>query len=201
MIKREFKRFCVIISGPTGCGKTTICKKLLEENKEFFYSISCTTRKKREEEIDGKDYYFISKEEFERMIKEDKFLEYARIYDEYYGTPKEPVFENLKNGKIVIMDIDFQGKRKVQEKIKDIVSIYLLPPSIEELKKRIEKREKDKESFLKRFKEALREIDLWVDYDYVVINDNIEKAIYEIKTIIGAEKLKRERLIIEKEEE
>lgn len=201
MIKREYKRFCVIISGPTGCGKTTICKKLLENGNEFFYSISCTTRKKRENEIDGKDYYFISREEFERMIKEDKFLEYAKIYDEYYGTPKEPVFENLKNGKIVIMDIDFQGKRKAQEKIRDIISIYLLPPSIEELKKRIEKREKDKESFLKRFKEALREIDLWVDYDYVVINDDIEKAIYEIKTIIEAEKLKRERLIIEKEEE
>lgn len=200
MIKREYKRFCVIISGPTGCGKTTICKKLVEVNKDFFYSISCTTRKKREEEIDGKDYYFISKEEFERMIKEDKFLEYAKIYDEYYGTPKEPVFENLKNGKIVIMDIDFQGKRKVQEKMKDFISIYLLPPSIEELKKRIEKREKDKENFLKRFKEALREIDLWIDYDYVVINDEIEKAIYEIKTIIEAEKLKRERLIIEKEE-
>jgi len=134
------------------------------------------------------------------MIKEDKFLEYAKIYNEYYGTPKEPVFENLKNGKIVIMDIDFQGKRKIQEKMKDIVSIYLLPPSIEELKKRIEKREKDKENFLKRFKEALREIDLWIDYDYVVINDEIERAIYEIKTIIEAEKLKRERLIIEKEE-
>ncbi|MEO0232870.1 MAG: guanylate kinase [candidate division WOR-3 bacterium] len=200
MIKREFKRFCVIISGPTGSGKTTICKKLLEGNNDFFYSISCTTRKKRENEINGEDYYFVSKEEFEKMIKEDKFLEYAKIYNEYYGTPKEPVFENLKNGKIVIMDIDFQGKRKIQEKMKDIVSIYLLPPSIEELKKRIEKREKDKENFLKRFKEALREIDLWIDYDYVVINDEIERAIYEIKTIIEAEKLKRERLIIEKEE-
>jgi guanylate kinase len=197
MIKRDFKRFCVIISGPTGTGKTTICKKLVEKNDEFFYSISCTTRKKRENEIDGKDYYFITKEEFEKMIKEDKFLEYAKIYNEYYGTPKEPVFENLKNGKIVIMDIDFQGKRKVMEKLSDSVSIYILPPSIEELKRRIEKREK---KIIERFKEALREIDLWVFYDYVVINDDIEKAVNEIIKIIEAEKLKRERLILERSE-
>jgi guanylate kinase len=197
MIKRDFKRFCVIISGPTGTGKTTICKKLLEKNDEFFYSISCTTRKKRENEIDGKDYYFITKEEFEKMIKEDKFLEYAKIYNEYYGTPKEPVFENLKNGKIVIMDIDFQGKRKVMEKLSDSVSIYILPPSIEELKRRIEKREK---KIIERFKEALREIDLWVFYDYVVINDDVEKTVNEIIKIIEAEKLKRERLILERSE-
>jgi guanylate kinase len=197
MIKRDFKRFCVIISGPTGTGKTTICKKLVEKNDEFFYSISCTTRKKRENEIDGKDYYFITKEEFEKMIKEDKFLEYAKIYNEYYGTPKEPVFENLKNGKIVIMDIDFQGKRKVMEKLSDSVSIYILPPSIEELKRRIEKREK---KIIERFKEALREIDLWVFYDYVVINDDIEKTVNEIIKIIEAEKLKRERLILERSE-
>ena len=195
MIKRDFKRFCVIISGPTGTGKTTICKRLVNENNEFFYSISCTTRKKRENEIDGKDYYFITKEEFEKMIKEDKFLEYAKIYNEYYGTPKEPVFESLKNGKIVIMDIDYQGKRGVAEKLKDSVSIYILPPSIEELKRRIEKREKN---FMERFKEALREIDLWVFYDYVVINDDIEKAVNEINKIIEAEKLKRERILIER---
>ena len=195
MIKRDFKRFCVIISGPTGTGKTTICKRLVNENNEFFYSISCTTRKKRENEIDGKDYYFITKEEFEKMIKEDKFLEYAKIYNEYYGTPKEPVFESLKNGKIVIMDIDYQGKMKVVEKLKDSVSIYILPPSIEELKRRIEKREKN---FMERFKEALREIDLWVFYDYVVINDDIEKAVNEINKIIEAEKLKRERILIER---
>jgi len=195
MIKRDFKRFCVIISGPTGCGKTTICKKLIEKNNDFFYSISCTTRKKRENEIDGKDYYFITKEEFEKMIKEDKFLEYAKIYNEYYGTPKEPVFENLKNGKIVIMDIDYQGKMKVVEKLKDSVSIFILPPSIEELKRRIEKREKN---FMERFKEALKEIDLWISYDYVVINDEIEKAVDEINKIIEAEKLKRERLILER---
>jgi len=197
MIKRDFKRFCVIISGPTGTGKTTICKKLVEKIDEFFYSISCTTRKKRENEIDGKDYYFITKEEFEKMIKEDKFLEYAKIYNEYYGTPKEPVFENLKNGKIVIMDIDFQGKRKVMEKLSDSVSIYILPPSIEELKRRIEKREK---KIIERFKEALKEIDLWVFYDYVVINDDIEKTVNEIIKIIEAEKLKRERLILERSE-
>jgi len=195
MIKRDFKRFCVIISGPTGTGKTTICKRLVNENNEFFYSISYTTRKKRENEIDGKDYYFITKEEFEKMIKEDKFLEYAKIYNEYYGTPKEPVFESLKNGKIVIMDIDYQGKMKVVEKLKDSVSIYILPPSIEELKRRIEKREKN---FIERFKEALREIDLWVFYDYVVINDDIEKAVNEINKIIEAEKLKRERILIER---
>jgi len=195
MIKRDFKRFCVIISGPTGTGKTTICKKLIEKNNDFFYSISCTTRKKRENEIDGKDYYFITKEEFEKRIKEDKFLEYAKIYNEYYGTPKEPVFENLKNGKIVIMDIDYQGKMKVAEKLKDSVSIYILPPSIEELKRRIEKREKN---FMERFKEALKEIDLWISYDYVVINDEIEKAVDEINKIIEAEKLKRERLILER---
>lgn len=201
MIKRDFKRFCVIISGPSGCGKTTICKKIAERNGEIFYSVSCTTRKPREKEINGKDYYFISKEEFERMIKENKFLEYAKVYDNYYGTPREPVIENLKKGKIVLMDIDFQGMRKVKAEMKDSVTIYILPPSIEELKKRIEKRENKKENGMKRFKEALKELDFWTDYDYVVINDKLERAVFEIETIINAEKAKRERMIIEREEE
>lgn len=200
MIKRNFKKFCVVISGPSGCGKTTICRKLSEKDKEFFYSISCTTRKPREGEINGRDYHFISKEEFEEMIRQNKMLEYARVYEDYYGTPLEPVMKGLEEGKVVIMDIDFQGMRKVKRKMEDAVTIYILPPSVEELKRRIEKRKDSKKNTLKRFKEALKEMDFWPDYDYVIINEDIDKAVHEIKTVINAEKLKRERMLIEKEE-
>jgi|Deesub1362A_J573_1020465.scaffolds.fasta_scaffold00025_69 guanylate kinase len=201
MIKRDFRKFCVIISGPSGCGKTTLCRKIAEKNREFFYSVSCTTRKPREDESNGRDYYFISREEFEEMVKQNKMLEYARVYEDYYGTPMDPVIKSLQEGKVVIMDIDFQGMRKVKKKMEDSVAIYILPPSIEELKKRIEKRKDSKENAFKRFREALKEMDFWTAYDYVIINKEIDKAVHEIETIINAEKLKRERMIIEREEE
>ncbi len=201
MIKRDFRKFCVIISGPSGCGKTTLCRKIVGRNKEFFYSVSCTTRKPREDELNGRDYHFVSKEEFENMIKQNKLLEYAKVYDDYYGTPRESVIKNLEEGKIVIMDIDFQGMRKVKKKMEDAVTIYILPPSVEELRKRIEKRKDSKENAFKRFKEALKEMDFWSDYDYVVINREIDRAVQDIETVINAEKLKREKMLIEREEE
>ncbi|MGB9808565.1 MAG: guanylate kinase, partial [Caldanaerobacter sp.] len=164
------KGLLIVISGPSGAGKGTVCKALIEREKDLKLSISATTRQPRAGEVDGKNYFFKSEEEFKRMIEEDAFLEWAKVYDHYYGTPKEFVLKNLEEGNDVVLEIDIQGALKVKEKFPEGVFIFILPPSMEELKNRIKKRgTESEEEIIKRFKSAYEELNYVSKYNYVVI--------------------------------
>jgi len=169
----------IIISSPSGAGKTTITKKILKKIKNSYLSISCTTRKPRESEKNGVDYFFISKEKFINFKKKKKFLEYAKVYENFYGTLNSEVINNLKKNKIVLFDVDWQGARSIKKKIiKNCFSFYLLPPSTKILKKRLLKRHlNDPHTALKRFSVAKKDIVHWTEYDYVFINNNLEKCV------------------------
>lgn len=184
----------VVISGASGTGKGTVCKKLFELEKNIAFSVSATTRPPREGEVDGVNYWFLKKEQFMEMIEKGEFLEWAQVYDNYYGTPLEKVEERLKNGEDILLEIDTQGALNVMEKMPKGVFIFLLPPSLEELKRRIEGRGTETEETLKkRLGAAKAEIALAKKYHYVVVNDKVEVAAENIKTIIEAEKLKADR--------
>lgn len=184
----------VVISGPSGSGKGTICKRLIEEIENLSVSVSATTRKPRVGEIDGKNYFFIDEKEFLKKINNDEFLEYASVYGNYYGTPKKIVLNKLENGKDIILEIDIQGALKVKENYPRGVFIFILPPSLEELKNRIEGRGTDsKEAIHRRLKSAYDELNYAFQYDYVVLNDEVDTAVEKIKEIISAEKNKSTR--------
>lgn len=195
------KGFLLVISGPSGCGKGTICKKILERNEKLVFSVSATTRAPRRGEIDGVNYFFIDEEKFSKMVENDEFLEYANVHGNLYGTPKNFVLEQIERGEIVILEIDVQGALQVKESYPEGVFIFLLPPSMSELKNRIKKRgtETDKDIDI-RLKNAFEELKFIDEYDYIVINDEVMEAVEKTETIIGAEKLKVKRLknIIEK---
>lgn len=179
-----------VITAPSGTGKTTICRKLLEIEENLWYSVSATTRPPRPGEINGVHYIFMSKEEFIRKIKEDYFLEWAEVYGEYYGTPKVQVLNKLMSGIDVVMDIDVQGAFNVKRALREkVVTIFLIPPSIEELKKRLKKRGPQKDLEL-RLNEALKEVTFASAFDYLVVNDILEKTVDEIRSIIKSEKLR-----------
>ncbi len=185
----------IIISGPSGAGKGTICKRFVDRNKDVSVSVSATTRTSRKGEIEGVSYYFISKEKFEEKIEADDFLEYAKVYDNYYGTPKSNVEEILKSGKDVILEIDIQGALKVKENTGEGVFIFILPPSMQELKKRIIKRGSEtEESLMKRFKSAYKEINFISKYNYAVVNDKVDIAVEKLEAIISAEKCRVDRI-------
>lgn len=189
------KGILIVISGPSGAGKGTICKALLEEHTDIEISISATTRKPRVGEIDGVNYHFLTKEDFLKRVDEDDFLEYAEVYGNYYGTPKSKVEEILKQGKNVILEIDIQGALKVKEKAKEGVFIFILPPSMEELKQRIIKRGSETpESLMTRFKSAYQEINYVSKYNYAVVNDNVMDAVHKIEGILTAETCRVDRL-------
>ena len=179
----------IVVSGPSGAGKGTICKSLLSKYKDIGISVSATTRKPREGEVDGKNYFFISKEKFEEMIKNDEFLEYARVYENYYGTPKDFVLNKVLNGEDVLLEIDIQGALQVKKKYPEGIFVFILPPSMEELKNRIISRGSETEdSFKLRYSSALDEMRYIKDYDYYIINDEVEKATSKLISIIEAEK-------------
>jgi guanylate kinase len=188
------KGFLLVVSGPSGCGKGTICKELFKRNKELIFSVSATTRKPRNGEIDGKNYFFIDEEKFKNMVKDKEFLEYAYVHNNYYGTPKKFVLDEIKKGEAVILEIDVQGAVQVKAAYPEAVFIFLLPPSMDELKNRIIKRgtetEKDIETRLNNAFNELKYID---EYDYIVINDEVIEAVEKIEAIITAEKLKVKR--------
>lgn len=185
------KGLLIVISGASGTGKGTVCKKILEELPEVAYSISATTRKSRPGEVDGREYYFLSVDEFKKWIYEEKFLEYAEVYGNYYGTPLNKIEERLTRGEDILLEIDVQGALNVKKKCPDGVYIFLLPPSLEELKSRIEGRgTENPESLSRRMKNAVAEIKIGLEYDYVVVNDAIDKAVEQIKAILVAERLK-----------
>lgn len=184
-----------IISAPSGAGKTTIIKRLMRNKlPRLHFSISCTTRKPREKERDGKDYFFISAEEFNKLIREDAFIEYANVHQYLYGTPKEQVLPFLEKGYDVLLDIDVQGGLKIKEKYPDSVLIFMIPPSMLELERRLSKRKfnSDEEKIL-RLENAKKELEYWKFYDYIVINKLIKEAVYYIKSIIIANRCRRDR--------
>ena len=189
------KGLLIVVSGPSGAGKGTICKALLEKHDDLFISVSATTRQPRAGEVDGFNYHFITKEDFIKRVEQKDFLEYAEVYGNYYGTPKSKVEEMLNSGKNVILEIDIQGALKVKENFKEGVFIFILPPSMEELKQRIIKRGSETpESLMRRFKSAYQEINYISKYNYAVVNDIVDVAVSKIEGIITAEKCRVDRI-------
>ena len=179
----------VILSSPSGAGKTTLVK-LLSKEKNFFVSISHTTRKPRSNEKNGKDYFFVSDEEFKRLIKNDEFLEYAKVFDNFYGSTRTPVIQNLEKSKNVIFDIDWQGADQIKNKNLDykLITFFLLPPSKKILFERLSNRDmKDKLIATERMKKFERDVLHWINYDYVIINDDLHECYKKIQKLIDAE--------------
>jgi guanylate kinase len=186
---KKRKGILFVVSGPSGVGKTTLCNKLLAKDKNIIFSISCTTRAKRETEKNGREYFFLTKEKFLKAIKNNEFVEWAKVYDNYYGTPKKFVDKNLKLGKDVLLDIDVQGVKKIKKIYKDAVYIFIAPPSTKELKKRILGRNTETSKTLKkRLSVALKELKLIYLYNYVIKNVKLEKAIKELRNIVKTER-------------
>jgi guanylate kinase len=178
-----------VLSGPSGVGKGTVLDRLLEDFKLIEYSVSATTRKPRPGEISGQDYFFLAEEEFLQMIREDRFIEWARVHNNYYGTPGEFVEKTLKAGKDIILEIDIQGARQVKRNYPDAIFIFLIPPSLEELRNRIEKRgSEDEINKDLRLKNAEGEMKELASYDYIIVNDQLTETVNKLKAIIIAEK-------------
>ena len=182
------KGLLVVVSGPSGAGKGTICQALLEKTP-LAYSVSATTRKPRAGEVDGKSYYFLSVEAFEEMIEKDELLEWAKVYDNYYGTPLKKVEEKLAAGEDILLEIDTQGAMKVREKFPEGIYIFILPPSLAELERRIRGRDTETEDVLqKRLAAAIDEIEAGKCYKYVVTNDEVDGAVDSVCAILAAER-------------
>lgn len=195
MIKSNRRGSLIVLSGPSGSGKGTICSSLVKENKNIWVSISCTSRSVRGNEQNGIDYYFLTREEFEKKIEDNGFLEYALYNGNYYGTPKAEIEKKLENGIDVILEIEVQGALKIKKLVKEAIFIFILPPSMEELKSRLEKRGTEtEEKILKRFKTAYQEINELNKYNYVVVNDEVGKAVDKINAILKAEKCRVDRI-------
>jgi len=187
--------FIFVISSPSGAGKTTLTRLLLEKQKQLVQSVSVTTRLIRDGEIEGKDYHFVDEPTFRKYIEEDKFLEYAKIFGHFYGTLRQTVIENFKSHRNLAFDIDWQGTMQLKEKIPEsLVSVFILPPSIEELERRLRSRGRDEgEQIDTRLATAKEEISKHFIYDYIVLNDNLDKCFEELNIIYEAEKIKRNR--------
>ncbi|SFE49216.1 guanylate kinase [Peptostreptococcus sp. D1] len=189
MVKK--KGLLIVISGPSGAGKGTICKKLVEKHENVNLSVSATTRKPREGEIEGVSYYYKSKSEFENMIDNDEFLEFAKIYENYYGTPKKTIFDEINKGNDVILEIEMQGAMQIKKSYSEAVFVFILPPSLSELKSRIVGRGTETSAQIEmRFNSAYNEIKLVGEYDYFVFNNVVEKSVEDIEKIIMSEKMK-----------
>ena len=185
----------VVLSAPSGAGKTTICRELLKRHSNFKMSISATTRERAKTERQGRDYFFLTKKEFETNLKIKWFVEWAKVYDHYYGTPIISMEKFLAQKKVVLFDVDTKGGRAIKKAYPDAVTIFILPPSLKELKRRLLGRKRDeKREINKRFAQALKEIDIRTKYDYTVINSDLERAVGQVETILEAESLKSFRL-------
>ena len=185
----------IVVSGPSGAGKDTIVSELLKRNKNIYLSISMTTRDRREKEKDGVDYYFVDEEEFIKNIERDNFLEYAKVYDKYYGTPKDEVVKRLEKGIDVVLVIDIQGALNIKKAFRDAIFIFIMPPDLKTLMKRVIDRNRDsKEKMLKRFKEDYKLVNEFNKYNYVVVNDNISDAVNKVEAILLASKCSAQRI-------
>ena len=193
--KTDRRRMMIILSSPSGAGKTSISRKLLESNKNLFLSISYTTRPPRPLEVNESDYYFVSDKKFTEMLNKKQFLEHAKVFDYYYATPKEPIMEALANGHDILFDIDWQGTQQLMNSIQeDLVKIFVLPPSSKELEKRLLKRNQDSDDTVKkRMSKASNEISHYAEYDYIIINEDFDVSLNKINSILIAEGLKRTR--------
>lgn len=195
MQSNQRKGLMLVLSSPSGAGKTSICKKILETEKNLVMSISYTTRPKRKSEEDGKDYFFVKKKKFDELQEKNFFVESALVFDHFYGTPKNFIENNIRKGKDILFDIDWQGAQKLVDYSKnDVVSIFVLPPSNKILLERLKKRNEDSDEIVKkRMSKAKSEISHWIEYDYIIINHDISKSADEIKSILFAERKKRIR--------
>ena len=191
------KGLMFVLSSPSGAGKTSLSKKILELDAEISLSISFTTRPARPGENDGEDYFFIDNKIFGDMRDNNEFLEYAKAFDYYYGTPKKPILDMLNNGKDVLFDIDWQGTQQLMNESKDdLVKVFVLPPSVEELERRLKERKQDEDEIIqKRMSRASDEMSHYAEYDYILVNDDFDKTIKSIMAILYAERLKRHRQI------
>jgi len=188
----------LVLSSPSGAGKSTLSRLLLEaEAGSVVMSVSTTTRAPRPGEVDGEDYNFVDTADFEKMVEDDALLEHARVFDNYYGTPAAPVEAALKAGKDILFDIDWQGTQQLAQKAgDDLVRIFILPPTKEELERRLRSRGQDSEEVVaKRMSKADQEISHWAEYDYVIVNDDLDQSLRRIRAILEAERLKRERQV------
>jgi guanylate kinase len=185
----------LVLSSPSGAGKTTLSRKLLAADASVELSVSVTTRTPRTDEIDGRDYRFIDRSRFEAMIKNDELLEWAQVFGNFYGTPRAPVEAALAAGRDVLFDIDWQGTQQLREKVRnDMASIFVLPPSIRELERRLHTRALDDERVIKgRMAKAGDELSHWAEYDYVIVNEDLEDAFAKVLMILAVERLRRDR--------
>jgi guanylate kinase len=184
-----------VLSSPSGAGKSTLARKLLEEDSNMSLSVSATTRPSRPSEVDGREYKFMSKEQFEEMADRNEFLEHAMVFGNHYGTPRAPVEAMLIQGRDVLFDVDWQGARALRAaEPMDVVGIFILPPSMTELERRLHARNEDSEEVIKkRMARSLDEIGHWEEYDYVLVNTLLEQTLVQVKQILAAERLKRTR--------
>ena len=185
----------LVLSSPSGAGKTTLARRLLDFDANVAMSVSATTRPMRPGEVEGRDYFFVSGEKFERMASAGEFLEHAQVFDYRYGTPKQPVLEALAAGRDVLFDIDWQGTQQLRQQVReDVVTIFVLPPSRAELERRLHTRAQDTDEVVaRRMAKANDEISHWAEYDYVIVNEDIARAQAQVETILVAERLKRAR--------
>jgi guanylate kinase len=185
----------LVLSSPSGAGKSTIARNLLEADSSLEISVSVTTRQRRPSEIAGKHYHFISPREFERMRDSDSLLEWAEVHGNFYGTPREPVEAAMSEGRDMLFDIDWQGARQLQDKMSaDVVSIFVLPPTMTELQSRLHRRAEDSEEVIRtRLLNSRSEIEHWREYDYVIVNDDLDEAFRNVNCIVNAERVRRDR--------
>jgi guanylate kinase len=191
----ERRGLMFVLSSPSGAGKTTLSRLLIEQVQGLILSVSATTRPVRPGEVDGRDYRFVDKATFATMVNRDELLEWATVFDNRYGTPRAPVEAALSSGRDVLFDIDWQGTQQLREKARaDVVSVFILPPSAADLEKRLHTRAQDSDDVIRgRMDRAAHELSHWAEYDYIVINQNIDEAFAEVHSILKAERLKRER--------
>jgi guanylate kinase len=197
--EREIRRrgIMLVLSSPSGAGKTTLTRNLLEQEENVSLSISVTTRERRPSEIEGVHYFFLSKRRFENMRDSGDLLEWAEVHGNFYGTPREPVEKALAEGRDVLFDIDWQGTRQLLEKMRDdVVTVFVLPPTAEELKARLERRAEDSKVIIaQRLQNAFEEIAHWREYDYILVNRDLDKSFARLRAILTAERLKRVKML------
>lgn len=187
----------LVLSSPSGAGKSTIARAILEDDDEIDMSVSVTTRPPRPGEVDGRDYYFIDRTEFDLLVNRGQLLEHAKVFDNYYGTPREPVMAALSDGRDIMFDIDWQGTQQLEENaLEDLVRVFILPPSSHELERRLNTRAQDSQSVIAgRMAKAADEMSHYTEYDWVIVNNNVEQSVENVRAILRSERLKRRRQV------